>query len=332
MPSFWRIARTWWDTSKVFSLGLPLCGVCGAFIAVLWPQSPGVSIGLLGLAAGIMSVRPKMHFPEKLMWIAVLIAFAVLEVRAIKRSDQEARDYRDYQNRAFREIANDLKTSITNGAGQYRSTISHLDNVLTQTERIDQLSEKSLENITGGESYIAMIPDVAYSGDEITFSVINRGRSTLMGTSVMIASQGVFWPGVRPLLMDAVSKRLELPTMHPDERMVIDRRVELPTGKPDGDIERLYVTVEGPSFTTEEFLEFRKTGRDSSGRDAWEYEYEIVQVPPYRLYKPGERVKKDPILERAAWTTQNDPRFPVGKLGQPLHLDPKLFWSKAASH
>jgi hypothetical protein len=272
-----------------------------------------------------------MHFPEKLMWIAVLIAFAVLEVRAIKRSDEEARDYRDSQNRAFREIANDLKTSISNGSGQYQSTISHLDNVLNQTERIDQLSEKSLENITGGESYIAIIPDVAYSGDEITFSVINRGRNTLRGTSVMIASQGVFWPGVRPLLMDAVSKRLDLPTMHPGERMVIDRRVELPAGKPDGDIERLYVTVEGPNFTTEEFLDFRKTGRDSSVHDAWEYEYDIFKIPPYRLYKLGERVKKDPILERAAWTTQNDPRFPVGRHGQPLDLDPKLFWSKTAS-
>jgi hypothetical protein len=131
--------------------------------------------------------------------------------------------------------------------------------------------------------------------------------------------------------MDAVSKRLELPTMHPGERMVVNRRVELPAGKPDGDIERLYVTVEGPTFTTEEFLDFRKTGRDSSGHDAWEYEYEIVQIQPYRLYKPGERVKKNPILERTAWTTQNDPRFPVGRQGQPLHLNPKLFWSKAVS-
>jgi hypothetical protein len=331
MAQFWRIARIWWDRSRSLSWGLPLSGVCGVLITMLWPQSPGVSIGLLALAAGVMSVRPKMPFREKLIWVLVLIAFTVLEVRSIKRNDQEAREYRDSQNRAFNEIANDLKASIASSAGQYRSTIEHVDGVLTQTETIDALARTSLENITGGDSYIAMIPDVAYSGDEITFSVINRGKSMLAGATVLITSQGVFWPGVRPLLMDAVSKRLELPTMHPGERMVIDRRVSLPAGRPDGDLERIYITIEGPNFSTEEFLTFRKTGHDSSGRDAWDYEYNIIRQLPFHLYKPSRKVLKDPILERATWTTQWDPMFPIGEGGKALPIDPKSFWSKAAS-
>jgi hypothetical protein len=273
-----------------------------------------------------------MPFREKLIWIFVLIAFTILEVSAIKRSDREAREYRDSQNRTFDEIATDLKTSIANSGGQYRSTIALVDGVLTRTEKLDALARKSLENITRGDSYIAMIPDVAYSGDEITFSVINRGRSMLAGTSVLVASQGVFWPGVRPLLMDAVSKRLELAAMHPGERMVIDRRVELPSGRPDGDIERIYVMIEGPNFSSEEFLDFRKTGRDSAGRDAWEYEYNIVQQLPFHLYKPGQKVTKDPVLERATWTAQWDPMFPIGEHGKPLPIDPEKFWSRAVSY
>ena len=331
MAHFWRVARIWWDRSQVFSWGLPLLGVCGVLVAILWPQTPGISVGILALAAGIMSVRPKMHFPEKLAWVIVLIAFAVLEVLSIRRSDQEARDYRDSQNVTFSGIATDLKASITNSAGQYNSTIAHVDDVLTQTEKLDALAKSSLENITGGDSFIAMIPDIAFSGDEITFSVVNRGKSILAGTSVLITSQGVFWPGVRPLLMDAVNKRLELPSLHPHERMKIDRRVELPSGRPDGDIQRIYVMIEGPNFSTEEFLDFRKTGRDSTGKDAWEYDYSIVQQPEFHLYKPGQKVKKDPVLERATWTTQWDPMFPIGEHGQPLRVDPKAFWSKAVS-
>lgn len=331
MAQLWRIARIRWDRSKSISWGLPLSGVCGVLITTLWPQSPGVSIGLLALAAGIMSVRPKMPFREKVIWVFVLIAFAILEVRAIKRSDQEAREYRDSQNRAFNQIASDLKASIANSAGQYHSTIEHVDGVLTQTEKLDTLARTSLENITGGDSFIVMIPDVAYSGDEITFSVINRGRTILAGATVLITNQGVFWPGVRPLLMDAVSKRLELPPMHPGERMVIDRRVNLPAGRPDGDMVRIYITIAGPNFSTEEFLNFRKTGHDSNGRDAWEYEYSIVQQLPFHLYKPGQKVLKDPVLERTSWTTQWDPMFPIGEGGKELPIDPKKFWSKAAS-
>jgi hypothetical protein len=215
MAHFWTIARICWERNKSISWGLPLSGICGVLITTIWPQSPGVSIGLLALAAGIMSVRPKMPLREKLIWVFVLIAFAVLEVRAIRRSDQEAREHRESQNRAFNQIASDLKASIANSAGQYRSTIEHVDGVLTQTENLNALAKTSLENITGGDSFVAMIPDVAYSGDEITFSVINRGKNILAGATVLITNQGVFWPGVRPLLMDAISKRLELPTMHP---------------------------------------------------------------------------------------------------------------------
>ena len=277
-----------------------------------------------------MSVRPKMWFREKLLWVFVLIAFAILEVRAIKRTDQEAREYHESQNRAFNQIAGDLKASIANSAGQYHSTIEHVDGVLKQTENLDTLARNSLENITGGDSFIAMIPDLAYSGDEITFSVINRGKSILAGATVLITSQGVFWPGVRPLLMDAVSKRLALPTMHPGERMIIDRRVNLPTDRPDGDVERLYITIEGPNFSTEEFLNFRKTGHDSTGRDAWEYEYSIVRRLPFHLYRSGQKVVKDQLLERVSWTTQWDPMFPIGEGGKALPIDPKEFWSKAA--
>lgn len=260
-----------------------------------------------------MSVRPKMHFAEKLAWVMVLIAFAVLEVRAIKRSDQAAKADRDAQNQKFGEIANDLKASISKSAAQYDSTILHLEGVLTQTEKVDRLAEKSLENITGGDSYIAMIPDVAYSGNGISFSVTNRGRSILTGASVLIATQGAFWPGVRNQLLDAVSKRLELPTMHPGERMVIDRRVELPSDRQEGDIERIYVMIGAPNFSTEEFLEFRRTGKDLKSADAWQYKYQIVRILPYRIYEPGEKVRKDPILEQTEWTTENDPKFPVPK-------------------
>jgi hypothetical protein len=319
MRTFWLKADSYWNGNRMLAWALVLLGMGLAVWSSFVPQSPGVSIGLLAGAAGIMSMRPKMHPAEKFAWVAVLVAFTVLEIIAIGRGDKAAEATREAQNRAFTAIADGLKTSIDASEGQYRSTISHLDGVLTQTEDVDALTKRTLENITGGDSYIATIPDVALSGDEITFSVTNRGKNILTGASVLITTQGVFWPGVRNQLMDAVSKRLDLPTLHPGERMVIGRSVHLLPDRPEDEIQRIYVLISGPNFTTEEFLEFKKTGKDQRGGDAWEYKYSIFRMLPYRPYRPGEKIRKDPLLERTEWTTENDPKFPIPKPKQVVH-------------
>jgi hypothetical protein len=75
-------------------VGFVLCGFGLAVWATLKPQSPGVSIGLLGLVAGIMGVNSKMRPAEQLTWVVVLIVFAIIEVAAIGGSDNENRTVR----------------------------------------------------------------------------------------------------------------------------------------------------------------------------------------------------------------------------------------------
>ncbi len=328
---FWTYVERFWDSNRYVACLLALSGVGIAVWAAYSPRSPGVSIGLLALAAGIMSVRPKMHPAEKFTWVAVLVVLACLEVRAIGRSDKANQQNQANQNQEFKNIADGLKTALTSGNLQYQSTISHVNAVLDQTKVVNELAERSLDNITGGDSYLTLLPDMAYAGDDISLSVVNRGRNVLAGASLLITTSGVWTAGMRPMMLEQISKTVLLPTMHPEERIIIDRRIVLPPGRPDGDIQRRYITVQGPNFTTEEFLNFRKNGRDSTGRDAWEYEYEIFQEQPFRLYKPGQKLKKDPLLERAAWTTQWDPRFPIGDRGRALPINPTTFWSRDVS-
>ena len=79
-----------WNNNPLVAWTLVLLGIASAVYFYYFPQLPGVCIGILGLVAGIMSVRPgKMHVYEKMAWIALLIAFAVFEVLAIKRGDLE---------------------------------------------------------------------------------------------------------------------------------------------------------------------------------------------------------------------------------------------------
>src|SRR5579859_5025714 len=80
-------AERFWKESRLLAWALVLLGMCAAVCTYYFPQSPGVSIGMLACVAGIMSVRPDMHIAEKLAWIVVLVAFTTWEVRAIYRND-----------------------------------------------------------------------------------------------------------------------------------------------------------------------------------------------------------------------------------------------------
>lgn len=149
MEGFWARLDKQWNEHVAFRYGLPVAGIALVVWARFKPQSPGVSIGLLALAAGIMSVR-RMLPAEKFAWVAILIAFTVLEVRAIKESDAENRGVRESQNAKFQEIATGLQTSISQGMSQYQSTISHVDGVLKTTQDVAATAKQDLVDVTGG--------------------------------------------------------------------------------------------------------------------------------------------------------------------------------------
>jgi hypothetical protein len=107
---FWSFLEHHWNHNRVVAWVLVLAAIGLALWAKFWPQSPGVSIGLLALVAGIMSIRPDMHPAEKFAWVVVLVAFTILEVLAIGRSDKDSKDARDSQNQEFQAIAGGLKT------------------------------------------------------------------------------------------------------------------------------------------------------------------------------------------------------------------------------
>jgi len=185
--AFWDRAERIWNDSRALAWTLVLAGIGLALWVGFYPKSPGVSIGLLAGVAGIMSVRLKMHPAEKFAWVAVLVAFTILEVHAIKVSDQKNEDTRTAQNKAFGLIADGLKTSIETSRTQYKSTIDHVNGVLTTTQTVARLSKENLENITGGDSYAYVYPDFT-EGQNVSFDwkIHNFGKNSLSGVTVKI--------------------------------------------------------------------------------------------------------------------------------------------------
>jgi len=135
-------AENVWNENPIVAWALLLLGASSAIYFYASPQLPGVCIGILGLVAGIMSVRGKMGICEKMAWVALLVAFAVFEVQAIKRSDAE-------------------------------NTAKNKD--------LLEKNQEALDRMTGGESYLLLQPSPSKSpdGDELSLQALDIGKYTL---------------------------------------------------------------------------------------------------------------------------------------------------------
>jgi hypothetical protein len=188
-----------WNHNRKLAAILLFAAIGAALWASFNPQSPGVCIGLLALVAGVMSVRPEMHIYEKMLWVVVLIVFAILEVLAIGRSDKTNEAARDLQNKQFAEIAIGLEASITASKTQSDITIKHVDGVLATTQQVGGLAKQSLEYLNGDNSFAVVVPAVdlppqpptggmIYTRDTpFSMYVGNAGKAPLTGVSVAIS-------------------------------------------------------------------------------------------------------------------------------------------------
>jgi len=177
-----------WDKNPYCGLALILVvGAVAVYTGFRPTTSPGISIGLLAFAAGVMSVRPKMHFPEKSAWIIILVAFTYQEVRDIRRTDADNVATRNSQNAAFGVIVDDLKTSIQNSKDQYSATVKHVDGVALTTQKVADLARTNLEALTGGNSYAFVYPTAILGSDrEQMLKIHNAGNQSLNITMTMV--------------------------------------------------------------------------------------------------------------------------------------------------
>jgi hypothetical protein len=156
----WYAIEKAWNDSRIVARALCLTGISLALWTGFIPQSPGVSIGLLALVAGIMSVRPKMHPAEKFAWVGILIAFAILEVHAIRVSDARNLNDQSVLNAQFKSItkqqksdfdatAKGLETVIQKSQIQFQATVKGLDANLAIEQSVRRQTLPSALFVTG---------------------------------------------------------------------------------------------------------------------------------------------------------------------------------------
>jgi hypothetical protein len=145
--------------------------------------APGDAIGALGIVAALMTIRSAKgdHFTkgEQFFWVLIAFAFFFGETTIIHRD----RDQHDTQQRreSARQSAQFDATlqSFRDLHEQNKAELNKTDSLLSDTN-------KSLLNITGGNSFAFVVPQIDGS-DRIPLVVWNSGDEVLSGVTLTIA-------------------------------------------------------------------------------------------------------------------------------------------------
>jgi hypothetical protein len=176
LPVWKRTAFRWtpiWDAIEEAWrsrwLGYFFLAVAVAFTLV-WEfrvPAPGHSLIAMGVAAGLMALRPDMQGREKWLWTVALFALAHVEIRAIKAD----RARHDNEQAA---LSNQLKQNFTDIGDGIKGAVAESDRNFKET--IDRQNEL-LGNITGADTYCVV--EAVPVGDRFLLSAIAVGPNPL---------------------------------------------------------------------------------------------------------------------------------------------------------
>jgi hypothetical protein len=258
----------------------------------------------------VMSLRPKMHLLEKAGWMLVIASLLSVEIRTIladrRNADSQALSARQLQDENFKAVLEGERRAIATTLGGFKAEEAKNRTLLEHEARNYRVASQSLSQITGGDTFAVLIPDVLTGGGTIPLTIRSRGPNVLTGVSITIMQNGILIRATQDEVLNAVNSRLQVGTLHPWESTMISRQIVFPESQPVGETPSLYVLIAAQNFTCEEFLQLRKVGLNSSGTSSWEYKYKIYRTPPYRPENPSLAVNMQ-LLEQTEWTAMLDP-------------------------
>jgi hypothetical protein len=188
---------------KSWPVSVLLCG--GGAVAALWAWRtlpvPGISIGILGLVAAIMSLRGEMRPVEKASWMLIISTLLVAEISSI-RSDRTHAENQAKADRAAQDAAFELVLQKEDAA---------LQETLRGFETVAGLAKKSIENETGGDSIAFLTPQMGFT--PVPVSIFNYGKNTLTGVIVTIYPPTQSFEGFINAAMNPLE--IQVGTLHP---------------------------------------------------------------------------------------------------------------------
>jgi hypothetical protein len=234
----------------------------------LWAWHPpvGVWIGVLGLLGVIVPlIRDinKIGRREKAVWTFVMFALLLLEIKSVyqdrKEHDTEQADARYRETKNFETIASGIKDSVQRSEQQFETTMG-------KSNRIAELTQENLKNITGGASYGFVVPQTFGLSQEIPLIVWNEGGQALSGVTVTIArTQDPRWDRefFKPYFIGTIGPHSSAPLP-----VFINPQVDDKSGT-----DHYWIMISAQNGTVSEGLDFRHGKKNLP----WAYSYLVTK-------------------------------------------------------
>ena len=221
--------------------------------------APGKSVALLGAVAVFLALRgeiKEIHGSEKVLWIMVVFVLLYVEIRAIDHDRDEAsqkeHQAREQEAANFKKIADGLQASIDNSQNQFAATMAQTKNILDKTQAVSTLTQKNLKNITGGESFAFVRPQVEAAGKgPIALVVWNHGDELLTGVTIGFSRTN------DPNWGSEFFNRYTVGTIAPHDGAMIPVTITPQLG--DNGIDHYWLMISAQNGTVDETLDFRQS-------------------------------------------------------------------------
>jgi len=227
-----------WNTIWV---GIPLWLIAATSTAYwfIHSPSPGKAVGALAVVAGIMSIRD-MKVPGKLMWVVVLVCMLVAEFHAIDRdraeSDKKQRESLNMQARQFQQVLDQASRNATIAEKKLKNSIDAANATLQKTQAVADLAKDNLENVTGGNSFAFVYPDIIEGEPTFQLKIHNDGKQILSGVVVTMyrVIAGIPGPGYLGDVVTVDRKVTNVGVIAPNEGRSLPDSFMTPIVRSDG--------------------------------------------------------------------------------------------------
>ena len=276
--------------------------VLSVFLCVWWPLVPGIAIGLVGVVGIIMAAFTDWRSYEKAAWIALASVLFIVELQTVERdritNENEQTITRNQEQEAIRKEGDAIEKQQLG----FTAVVKQGQSLFANEKR---LSQEDRDQMTGGDSYIIVVPNVGIpldGGDTLSLTAAigkNGPRIALQNVRILVRKL----PIENEFTMDQVKGLLsgtdvrDTPTfigiITPEDSQILPMKI---TPSLEGTTE-YFVNVDAINKPTIETFKVRPSDK------GWEYSFTVS-----RIVTPGGPHKKDKLkvleVTKPEWRTQ----------------------------
>jgi len=252
-----------------------------------WPFGPGVFIAILAGLAAAVTFRKEPGRLEKAAWIIVFFSLMWMEVWMVG-IDRQSHEYQEAQAshlllKGFSNIGDGIKKSIAQSDQHFEATIGK--------------TNKVLQNITGGDSFGFVVPQVG-GVSRLPLLVWNHGDQPLIGVTITMAhTQDSNWE-------KAVFNPIFIGTIGPHDHLPVPRAI-VPHPDDKNGVDVYWVMISAQNGTVSQTLFLRKNRKLPQ---FWAYSYIITKAVTLNKARgtiPKGATMMEPLLRRD-WSDEVD--------------------------